>query len=190
VRNAGQAEVYGLEFELVAAPTDNLTLSAAYTYLDSEYTEFRVATTSALGIALAGNCTPVDLPTGTQACDTDFSGNPLERTPKSSLALSGNFTYPILDDWNLVVDLSAQYQSKRNQDSNEFHYFGSYWNVDGRIGMETDQISVFIYGENIFDDDTVRSGQGSGDFSALGNLAIITFEPPKAQVGLRLGYRF
>jgi len=190
VRNAGEAEVYGLEFELVVAPTENLTLSAGYTYLDTEYTDFTVATTSALGIALAGNCTPLNLPTGTQACDTDFSGNPLERTPKNSLTLASNFVYPIQDDWDLVFDVAAQYQSKRNQDSNEFHFFGSYWNVDARIGMQSDQISVFLYGENIFDDDTVRSGQGSGDFSALGNLAIITFEPPKAQFGLRAGYRF
>jgi len=90
---------------------------------------------------------------------------------------------------DMVVDLSAQYQSKRNQDSNAFHYFGSYVNVDGRIGVDTETWSAFLYGENIFNDDTVRSGQGSGDFSALGNLAIITFEPDKAQFGLRFGYR-
>jgi hypothetical protein len=67
---------------------------------------------------------------------------------------------------------------------------GSYINVDGRIGLQSDDTSIFAYGENIFNDDTVRSGQGSGDFAALGNLAIITFEPPKAQFGVRVGYAF
>ncbi|MBP01811.1 MAG: hypothetical protein CMM25_03230 [Rhodospirillaceae bacterium] len=190
VRNAGEAEVYGLELEVVAALTDSFLISAGYTYLDTEYTDFTVTTTSALGIALAGNCVPVNLPTGTQACSTDFSGNPLERTPKHSLTVAANYVKPVNNDWNLVIDLSAQYQSRRNQDSNTFHYFGSYMNVDGRIGLQSESTSIFAYGENIFDDDTVRSGQGSGDFAALGNLAIITFEPPKAQFGVRVGYAF
>ena len=94
------------------------------------------------------------------------------------------------DQMDLVVDLSAQYQTERNSDSNAFHFYGSYLNVDGRIGLDTEEWSAFVYAENLFDDDTVRSGQSSGDFSALGNLALITFEPPKRQVGVRLSYRF
>ena len=189
VRNAGSARVYGLEMELAANPTDELNLSLGYTYLDSKYTDFVVTTTSALGIALAGNCTRVSLPNGLGSCSTDFSGEALERTPKHSLTVAASYSTPITNSMDMVVDLSAQYQSKRNQDSNAFHYFGSYVNVDGRIGVDTETWSAFLYGENIFNDDTVRSGQGSGDFSALGNLAIITFEPDKAQFGLRFGYR-
>ncbi len=190
VRNAGSARVYGLEVELAVNPTEELNLSLGYTYLDSKYTDFVVTTTSALGIALAGNCTPIALPNGLGSCSTDFSGEPLERTPKHALTVAASYRTPISDDLDLVVDLSAQYQSKRNQDSNAFHYFGSYVNVDGRIGVDTDQWSVFLYGENILGDDTIRSGQSSGDFSALGNLAIITFEPDKPQGGIRFNYRF
>lgn len=189
VRNAGSARVYGLEMELAANPTDELNLSLGYTYLDSKYTDFVVTTTSALGIALAGNCTPIALPNGLGSCSTDFSGEALERTPKHSLTVAASYRTPVSDGMDLVVDLSAQYQSKRNQDSNAFHYFGSYVNVDGRIGVDTETWSAFLYGENILNDDTVRSGQSSGDFSALGNLAIITFEPDKPQVGIRFGYR-
>ena len=190
VRNAGSARVYGLEVELAVNPTEELNLSLGYTYLDSKYTDFVVTTTSALGIALAGNCTPIALPNGLGSCSTDFSGEPLERTPKHALTVAASYRTPVSNSMDLVVDLSAQYQSKRNQDSNAFHYFGSYVNVDGRIGVDTDQWSVFLYGENIFGDDTVKSGQGSGDFSALGNLAIITFEPDKPQGGVRFNYRF
>ncbi|MGB1876039.1 MAG: TonB-dependent receptor, partial [Rhodospirillaceae bacterium] len=190
VRNAGSARVYGLELELAANPTDELNLSLGYTYLDSKYTDFVVTTTSALGIALAGNCTPIALPNGLGSCSTDFSGEPLERTPKHALTLAASYRTPVSNSMDLVIDLSGQYQSKRNQDSNAFHYFGSYFNLDGRIGLDTEQWSVFLYGENILGDDTVRSGQGSGDFSALGNLAIITFEPDKPQGGVRFNYRF
>ncbi|MFL2771706.1 MAG: TonB-dependent receptor [Rhodospirillaceae bacterium] len=190
VRNAGKARVYGLEFELAANPTDEINLSAGYTYLDSKYTEFVVTTTSALGIALAGNCSPIALPNGLGSCSTDFSGEALERSPKHALTLAASYRTPVMDDMDFVIDISGQYQSKRNQDSNAFHFFGSYFNLDGRIGFDTAEWSIFLYGENILDDDTVRSGQGSGDFSALGNLAIILFEPDKAQGGIRFGYRF
>ena len=190
VRNAGKARVYGLELEVAASPTDEINLSAGYTYLDSKYTDFTVTTTSALGIALAGNCTPVALPNGLGTCSTGFSGEPLERTPKHALTLAASYRTPVFSDWNLVIDVAGQYQTKRNSDSNAFHFYGSYFNLDGRIGFETDQWSVFIYGENILDDDTVWSGQSSGNFSALGNLAIITFEPDKPQGGVRFNYRF
>ena len=190
VRNAGKAEVYGVELEFVAAVTDSFTVSAGYTYLDTEYTDFTQTTTSALGIAQAGNCVPFNLPTGTQACITDFSGKPLDRAPKHALTAAGNYMAPINNNWNLIVDLSAQYQGKRNQGPDALNYFGSYINVDGRIGFQSDEYIIVVYGENVLNNKTVRSGQGSGDFSALGNLAINTFEPPKAQFGLRVGYNF
>ncbi|MAI06871.1 MAG: hypothetical protein CBC47_07005 [Alphaproteobacteria bacterium TMED87] len=190
VRNAGKAEVYGVELEVVTAVTESLTVSAAYTYLDTEYTDFTLTTTSALGIAQAGNCTPFTLPTGTQACSTDFSGKPLDRAPKHALTVAANYFAPINNNWNLIVDLAAQYQSKRNQGPDALNFFGSYINVDGRIGFQSDEYTVVAYGENIFDNRTVKSGQGSGDFSALGNLAINTFEPAKAQFGVRVGYNF
>lgn len=190
VRNAGSARVYGVELELGVSPTDELDFSLGYTYLDSKYTDFVVTTTSALGIALAGNCTPVDLPNGTQSCSTDFSGEPLERSPKHALTLAASYRTPVWNDWDLVLDVAGQYQSKRNQDSNAFHFFGSYFNVDARIGLDAETWSVFLYGENVLNDDTVRSAQGSGDFAALGNLAIITFEPDKPQGGIRVNYKF
>tara|TARA_B110000438_G_C15808030_1_gene648342 strand:+ start:516 stop:2981 length:2466 start_codon:yes stop_codon:yes gene_type:complete len=189
VRNAGTARVYGLELEVAANPTDELNLSAGYTYLDSKYTDFVVTTTSALGIALAGNCTPIALPNGLGSCSTDFSGEALERAPKHALTLAASYRTPLVNDWDLVIDVSGQYQSKRNQDSNAFHFFGSYFNVDARIGFDAERWSIFLYGENVLDNDTVKSGQGSGDFSALGNLAIITFEPDKRQGGIRFSYR-
>ena len=189
VRNAGSARVYGLELEIAANPTDKINLSAGYTYIDSKYTDFTVTTTSALGIAQTGNCTPIALPNGLGSCSTDFSGAPLERTPKHALTLAASYRTPSFNDWDLVIDIAGQYQTKRNSDSNANHFYGSYFNLDARIGFEAEKWSVFLYGEIVLDDDTVRSGQSSGDFSALGNLAIITFEPDKPQGGIRFSYR-
>ena len=73
-------------------------------YLDTEYTDFTQTTTSALGIAQAGNCVPFNLPTGTQACITDFSGKPLDRAPKHALTAAGNYMAPINNNWNLIIN--------------------------------------------------------------------------------------
>ncbi len=190
VRNAGEAEVYGVEIDAVISPTEEFSFSIGYAYLDTEYTDFILTTTGALNIATGGNCTPFDLPGGTQSCSVDFSGGRLERIPKNALTLAGSYRTPISNDLDLVADLSAQYQSKRFSASAGLHFYGAFWNVDGRIGVDAGQWSLFLYGENILNDKTVRSGQSSGDFSALGNLAIITFEPPKPQGGIRYNYRF
>ena len=37
--NAGESEIKGLELEIMAVPTDNLTLMFSYSYLDADYTE-------------------------------------------------------------------------------------------------------------------------------------------------------
>ena len=112
VRNAGKARIYGLEFEINASPTDEVNLSLGYTFLDTKYTDFVVTTTSALSIAQAGNCTPVALPNGLGSCSTDFSGVPLERTPKHALTLAASYTTPVWNDWNLVINLAGQYQTE------------------------------------------------------------------------------
>ncbi|MFA7555264.1 MAG: TonB-dependent receptor [Spongiibacteraceae bacterium] len=40
VENAGEAEISGVEFELLVMPTDNLTLSLGYGYIDPEYKRY------------------------------------------------------------------------------------------------------------------------------------------------------
>ena len=189
VRNAGKSEVIGLEFEMAAAPTEAITLTAGYTYLDTEYVDFTLNTTGALDIARAGNCV-LEVVAGTNTCRITYNGNRIERAPKHSLTLSASYQQSIKDGYDLVVDVSGQYQSKRFAAPDQLHFFGSYWNWDARVGVETETWSVFVYGENIFDEDTVRSGETTGDFFALGNLAISTFAPPKPQGGVRLNVRF
>ena len=58
VINASSAEVWGLELEAVWQPSfvEGLTLQAAYTYLDTQYTDFVDETTTFVRSARAGNC--------------------------------------------------------------------------------------------------------------------------------------
>ena len=190
VRNAAESEVTGLEVDVTWNVTDSWTLTGAYTYLDSEYTDFKSTTTGALGVALAGNCELVTAPNGSTACITDNTGNKLERIPENELIVSSLFRRPISSDMELGFDLTARYQDERSQGGFGLHFFPSYTVVDTRIGVETDRWSAYVYADNVFDDDTVKSGQGYGDLQALGSLAITVFAPDQRQIGARFNYRF
>lgn len=190
VRNAAEAEVIGLEFDATWLVNDSLTLTGSYTYLDAEYTDFKSATTGALGVALAGNCTLTSGAGGATACITDNTGNKLERIPEHELVVASTYRQPLANGLTLGFDLTARYQDERSQGGFGLHFFPSYTVVDTRIGLESDRWNAYVYADNLFDDDTVKSGQGYGDLQALGNLAITTFAPDQRQIGIRANFRF
>ena len=96
VVNAAAAKVWGLELEAIWQ-TDflpGLLLSASYTRLDSEYTDFTDLTRSFFRAANTGQCPlvgrtqdgdivpPMSVPDFERYCALDLSGNQLERTPR------------------------------------------------------------------------------------------------------------
>ncbi len=185
--NAADSEVLGLEIDLTAAPTDNLSLGFGYTLLDSEYKDFTNFATSAVSVALAGVCEATTV-NGAPGCNIIADGNSIERSPKHSLRGTIGYTVPITSDMDAFAEVDAQYQAKRYIDVNELHWFGSYWNVDTRIGVETEEWSIFAYGRNILDDDTPRGGTGTGDFHPFGSAAFALNAAPKSQYGVRASY--
>ena len=188
VGNAGAAEIKGFEVEGQLAITEELVLSAGYTWLDSEYTDFVTSTNSALSIGLVHDCTLQQLPTGFFICAVDQSGAEMERVPRHNLNASASFTRALGNGMNFQVDLLTQYQSERGIAPGRRHVFDSWINVDARIGLQAEKWSLFAYVDNVTGDDTVRTAQTSGDFFALGNLAIVFFAPDKRQAGLRFSY--
>ena len=75
--NAGQARIFGLEFDGTARFSRALSLFVGYAYLDTKYLEFLEVTNNAYLPTLAGNCTLIAVGTA-RACSVDRSGNRLE----------------------------------------------------------------------------------------------------------------
>ncbi|WP_446831268.1 TonB-dependent receptor [Candidatus Foliamicus sp.] len=188
VGNAGAAEIRGFEVEAAIGVTDNLVLRGGYTWLESEYTDFVTVTNSALSIGLVNNCTLQQLPSGLFLCSVDQTGDEMERVPEHNLNLSASYTRPLGNGMNFQFDLLTQYQSDRGIAAGRRHLFDSWVNVDLRAGLQADNWSVFAYVDNVTGDDTVRTAQTSGDFFALGNLAVVFFAPDKRQAGLRFSW--
>ncbi len=191
-RNAGKAEVYGLEADMVVAVSDEVTFNAAYAYLDTKYTNFIFTTLSGNDIVRAGNCTATtqNAADGTPipVCEINLNGNQLERAPEHGLTFGLNGSFPVTDDFNIVAELATQYQGKRFQAHWNRWMLPSYWNVDARLGVEGDSWSAIFYADNLLDSETVRSSQEMFDLFSFGT-AINLFVPDERQIGLRLSYR-
>lgn len=91
--NAGQAEIYGADFDLDWRANDWLSFDAALSYLPkAEYTEFMA----------------VDAFTGLL---TDYSGAQLPRAPELSGIIGVNFDTTLSDDWSLLARIENYHTS-------------------------------------------------------------------------------
>jgi outer membrane receptor protein involved in Fe transport len=195
VINASSAEVWGAEIEAVWQPSflEGLTLSAAYTYLDSQYTNFIDETTTFIRAAQdAGGCpiiwkdandvtvatgianpnADLDNPTFAPKCALDLSGNSLERAPEHAFVGRFNLTRPLGSeglDW--FTELNAVYQSERFADQDNFVEYDEFWQVDAKLGLTGDAWDFLLYVDNLLDDDTIRGGGSGPNFGeAFGDL--------------------
>jgi iron complex outermembrane recepter protein len=196
ISNASGAEVRGLELEASLLLTRQLRLSAAYTMLDTEYTDFVEFSRNSSNIALAGRCEPVTIGSGSQStqCRLDLSGNSLERAPRHAGNITLGYTFPLGDRSSLVAEVAAQYQSKRYFDQYNAQFFDSFVNTDLRLTWDRGNWSVTAYVDNVLDDDTVRSGFTQGDFFGLfsspGSRSYVLIAPDPVRGGVRASYRF
>ncbi len=200
VTNAGGAEVYGLELESTWQATENLLLSAGYTYLDTEYTDFKVNTGSAGQIAYSGGCTPVTFDNGDQRCRISYDGNNLEDAPENAFVGSARYERA----WNSQVDWflegNSEYLDERFVAADNNLALDSYWLFDARAGLTSDEWEVVAFVDNVLDDDTVKSGLNNIDqrYLAVDALTFAVLVPNSARYllpeprtyGVRFNYRF
>jgi iron complex outermembrane receptor protein len=178
VTNAGGAEVYGLELESTWQATENLLLSAGYTYLDTEYTDFKVTTSSAGQIAYSGGCTPVTFDNGDQRCRISYDGNNLEDAPENAFVGSARYERA----WNSQVDWFLEGNSEYLDE------------------LTSDEWEVVAFVDNMLDDEKVKSGLNNIDqrYLAVDALTFAVLVPNSARYllpeprtyGVRFNYRF
>lgn len=155
IQNAGSAKVAGLEFEFVAALTDDLLLNFNYGLLVPEYDKF----------------VTYDVFTGAPNVVTDSAEFPYSPDNKWSLGLNyitetefGEFS--IGGDYSFVDDHFAFH----NQPSADFTRIESYSVFNARIslkGIAGSDFNVSIWGKNITDEEYRINGVPMGD--AMGN---------------------
>ena len=146
--NAAEAESEGVEIELLARPSEALTVQAGYGYTNAEYVSF---------------------PGATPAGD-DFSGNRLAQSPEHSFGAVIDYRRPVSARWDLSVHGQYVYRSDRYSDPGNTPEFeaDSYGLVDARIGLsnKSSGFGIHLWGRNLLDEDyAIVLGPGSGAFS-------------------------
>lgn len=205
--NAGEAEVWGAEVEITWLATENLSMNLAYTWLDTEYTEYTNITTATGTIGYVPRCIDV-VPTGApaiatgvyagqlpSACVLDYSGNELEGAPENSLVASARYQRGLVGGTDWFVEGNAQFQDDRFSDDRNTMVFPSYWMFDFRAGVTNDTWDVIGYVDNAFDDDTIKTGFADGDIPTFQvtqrflNHGTVILPDPRTY-GVRVNYRF
>lgn len=130
IQNAGDAEIRGLETDLIWAPTDALTIFAAATLLDSELTSATIVDTVA--------------------------GTPLPVAPDLKLDLNARYEFP-LGAWEAFVQGGVSYVGQRSIDirQTEAALIGeldSYWLTDIAFGVERNAWRISMFVDNLFDE--------------------------------------
>ncbi|WP_446830941.1 TonB-dependent receptor [Candidatus Foliamicus sp.] len=215
VSNASGAEVHGIELDANWLISENWRLIGGYTWLDSEYTDYKVLSTGSADAARVGNCTLV-LVADQPICEVDRSGFELERSPRHAWQFTLAYQGPsrIRQGWDSFASFSANYQSERFIEDFNRKILKSYWLANLNFGLATDEWEFTVYVNNVFDDDTVRwAGGGPGmpvsdwrfatlvDTTGLGApfsilpapriaSTVYGYLPPPRQIGMRLNYRF
>jgi outer membrane receptor protein involved in Fe transport len=167
VENASSAEVWGAELTVSWQPPPEFLggtwlLTGSYTWLDTEYSNFRVETGSTVRASQAGNCVPTVVGTE-QLCTIDLSGNSLEDAPEGSFVGSIGYVLPLGGSIDLFLETDIQWQDRRFTDETNQAWVDEFWNVDLRLGLESDRWELLAYVKNLLDDDTVRfTGGGPG----------------------------
>jgi len=164
--NVNEAEILGAEFA-VSYATGGLTLSASANYNDTEYKGGSPAT----GI---------------------MEGDPLTLAPEVTWAASATYLWP-MGSLNGVAFLGANYVDERadytpsaTAPGGRFVYTSDEITiVNARIGVEADQWSVFLFGENLANDDGEHS-----QLASLIELGVDPVRPRPMTYGVEVNFNF
>ncbi len=175
IQNAGNARIRGFEFDMLARPTQGLTISLGASYNDAE-------TTNAI-LAPAGTRLPIT---------ARWKGNARIR-----------YEFPVGEGWNAHVQASGAYEGRRTRDlrATESAIYGTmpgYGTLDLTAGVEHQDWSFELFARNVTDTRGITGlsiqcnelvcGDVLGQ-TAIGPKIYSTVITPRT-IGLRIGRRF
>jgi iron complex outermembrane recepter protein len=157
--NAGEAEIYGVEAEMIWRLTQGLEVGGNYAFLDTEYTEF--------------NGTPNNVGSG------DFKGNELRQAPDNMLSAYARYTWDLADSSTIVAKVNYRYQddSFYDPDNNDITVIPSYdlWDVQLSYKTADQNWEVAGWVKNVGDEEYrthIYSQRG-------GQISFALFGPPR-----------
>lgn len=174
----GNATIKGVEIETVLRASENFTVAASLTYIDSSYDDYPFNFVAPI------------------AGFEQMRGNQTPRQPKwaGNLTMTKDFTVMGLDAF---FRTDFQYQGRSFVDESNLAYISDYVIVNLRAGVETDRYRVELFVRNLLDEDAWATGARWTDFSSPFQAAFFTAKQGVAvspqdrrDFGIRANIRF
>jgi hypothetical protein len=138
-------------------------------------------TSGAAEISRVNNCVPVTTVVvatvmgvatnqAQTTCQVTRTGNKLEDTPETAVALNLGYRVPVGASGNsLFVDVDANWVDERFAEDDNQVVLESYYLANLRFGLENEKWSALLYVDNVFDDDRIKSA-GTGPGNAIADV--------------------
>ncbi len=157
--NGGTAKTTGVELGLTLQPLDGLTLQFTGAYIDAKYTQ-----------DIAG--TPVQ------------DGDRIVGVPETTLSASGVYRWPFTASLTGFARAAVQYTGDRTDVASGFQPSEDTTTLDLRLGLEGGSWGVYLYGDNLTDEDAAIDPTPTGP-DGIAN----RFRPRTFGVNVRYDYR-
>ncbi len=197
VVNAGEAEVIGLELELVARPSQNFTVTANYALADSEFKSGFDENQGVLNDVADDrlvNCSTGDQFLDVSGCQSAFgsiAGKRIPRAPVHQIFFDADYRMPLGgSDWEFFVGGNVTVTSGAFAQVHNLAEFGEAAEVDLRVGVGNGRFKVHGYVDNVTDEDAVSQVIRYADANANFRRSFIGGLRPGRRFGLILSAGF
>lgn len=183
--NAGRAEVYGAEADLIWQPTRNDRLSVNAQYLHSRYNDFIYSQTTLTGPPQTACAVSPLTPT---SVTVNCTGRELPRAPKWTVNLSYLHTFEIgAGNLDAMVGTRLESRSVMGEEYLPGQYQKGYMLSNASLTWRgtDDRYTVSVYVDNI-EDEVVKA---SSFVQPVVGLPLVTLAAPRTY-GVRLGFKF
>ncbi|MEM7688858.1 MAG: TonB-dependent receptor [Pseudomonadota bacterium] len=197
--NAGDAEVYGLEAEMIGRMGD-VTIRANYALADTQFTSGASENLGVLNDVADDrlvNCSTGDQFPDVAGCQSLFGsidGQAIPRAPKHRFFADVSY---VTDtgigtdgDWQFFAGANLTATSNQFASVENLARSGSSIEVDARMGIESDRYRIQLYADNLFDEDAVQQVLRFADGNASFRRSFVAGRRPGQRVGVIVTARY
>lgn len=160
--NAGDADINGLEAELLLSPNEieGLSVRLNYAWTDAEYTDGFDQNQGVLLDVLDDrsiNCSTGDQFPDVDGCQSLFGsidGKQVPRTAEHQVFADIEYRQPLTDGWEWYAGVSYIFESSKYAQVHNLAETGDTSVVNARIGLVSDRWSIRVFGRNLNGEDS------------------------------------
>jgi outer membrane receptor protein involved in Fe transport len=212
IDNVGKTQSKGLELEVTARLTERFDLSFGGAYVDAKikqyvnvdqadlYSNRPAAVFNPVSATNPTGCTSVAACQAIRDLDNNefgsVAGQRAPRAPEWNGFLLGKYTYPLANGLAFTVGGDVVYEGSKFAQIHNLAETGARTYLNARIGLESDNWSVQLWGRNLNDDDTgldilrYIDSRGIPGPAGLATRAFAVTLPRPRQLGITGTYRF